>query len=69
MIEHGTTPEDLEYCRRCVYRKDMGMIKVCDYLLITGHPRGCPPGVGCTKKKTGRRRRPMIPHFSENGGF
>ena len=69
MNDQGMTPEDQEYCRRCVYRKDMGMIKVCDYLLITGHPRGCPPGVGCTKEKTGRRRRPMIPHFSENGGF
>lgn len=26
-------------------------------------------GVGCTRKKAGRRRRAPLPHFSENGGF
>lgn len=69
MTEQGMTPEDQEYCRRCVYRKDLGAFKICDYITITGHPRGCPPGVGCTRKKAGRRRRPRLPDFYNTGGI
>lgn len=31
-------------------------VKTCDYILVTGEPRGCPAGAGCTKKVTGRRK-------------
>lgn len=51
-------------CRGCMY---LGSLyaqstaeRTCDYILITGHCRPCPPGAGCTAKKLvnsrGRRK-------------
>lgn len=30
-----------------------GIRRTCDYILITGHRRGCPAGAECTKKRVG----------------
>lgn len=30
--------------------------RICDYILITGHRRGCPAGDDCDKYRKGRRR-------------
>ena len=46
-------------CRGCIYLGTVsgGHIRTCDYIIITGHSRGCPVE-GCTKKKTkGQARR------------
>lgn len=47
-------------CRGCIYRASTHEGYQCDYLLITGHSRGCPIE-GCTKKETkgtAQRRKP-----------
>lgn len=38
------------YCRKCVWLARDGT-RVCDYCLITGHRRGCPPGDGCKRRE------------------
>lgn len=46
-------------CRGCIYKARPGAGYGCDYLLITGHSRGCPVE-GCTVKETAgqvRRRK------------
>lgn len=49
-----------DYCLTCKYR---GLIKfngrelACDYMLITGKPRGCPAGPGCSKRERGAREK------------
>lgn len=45
-------------CRGCAYHA--GGMNTCDYILIEGHPRGCPIGKGCTKRIAGRRRRETV---------
>ncbi len=57
---------DMTRCRRCEYSGQLGgPLVVCDYLLITGHRRGCPAGRKCTrfKKRTGRRKRVDLTDF------
>lgn len=50
-------------CKGCAYQGHLystdQQLRTCDYLLITGHCRPCPPGAGCTAKKlvNGRGRR------------
>lgn len=39
-------------CSRCVYRSNTPP-NLCDYILITGHSRGCPPGDKCTEFRAG----------------
>ena len=43
-----------KHCKGCKYlfKEHYGGTKCCDYLVITGEPRGCPAGEGCTKKVT-----------------
>lgn len=45
--------EDKRFCRPCVYcgKRGYAYHNLCDYILLTGRPRGCPPGVGCTERK------------------
>lgn len=44
-------------CGGCRYRRGYTSDnKTCDYLLIEGHRRPCPPGAQCTVKKTIKRR-------------
>lgn len=49
-------------CKGCIYLARLyareSAPSICDYIEITGHRRGCPPGAGCTKKKlAGSKRR------------
>lgn len=50
-------------CKGCMYLGSLHTkstaARTCDYLLILGHRRPCPPGAGCTVKKpaNGRSRR------------
>ena len=41
-------------CKTCQYRSGMQNINGCDYLLITGKPRGCPVK-GCKRFVEGER--------------
>lgn len=40
-------------CKGCAYAVCLSEAWCCDYLLITGHCRPCPPGEGCTVRKEG----------------
>ena len=40
--------ERVKFCRGCHYLGEYGASACCDYILMTGHSRGCPPGEGCT---------------------
>lgn len=43
-------------CDGCDYRGSIGgkgSARTCDYILITGHRRGCPAGSRCAKKRVG----------------
>lgn len=44
-----------EFCRPCAYRGQATGGLCCDYLLITGNRRGCPPGTGCTQRVKGKQ--------------
>ena len=48
----GPTEKDKLFCRPCIYRSPQtgAHDNICDYILRTGHRRGCPPGVGCKKR-------------------
>lgn len=38
------------YCRPCVYANHHDGVNLCDYILKTGHRRGCKAGVGCERR-------------------
>ena len=44
--------KDRNYCKKCVYygSEEYGG-NLCDYMLRTGHRRGCKAGEGCTKRE------------------
>lgn len=48
-------------CNGCIYNRPLCSSSheatYCAYILITGRRRPCPPGEGCTVKRTGTRRR------------
>lgn len=51
----GATIDD--YCEDCFYlNKYYFSMKHCDYIGVTGQRRGCPPGEGCKRKLTSKRR-------------
>lgn len=40
-------------CRGCIYAGwTSSWDPCCDYILMTGHMRPCPPGAGCTEKRS-----------------
>lgn len=44
------------FCDGCIYRGFLeGNLRCCNYLLHTDQMRPCPPGKGCTVKKTDKR--------------
>lgn len=43
------TAEEYKYCRGCEHVGTLSGEHVCDYILDTGHRRGCPVGSGCDK--------------------
>ena len=51
-----------KYCDQCVYRKSItgGWWPYCDYLCMTGKPRPCPAGDGCTVRVTRRVYRKRV---------
>ena len=51
-----------KYCDPCVYRKSItgGWFLCCDYLCMTGKPRPCPAGDGCTVRVTRRVYRKRV---------
>ena len=48
---------DTKTCARCIYSFSLSGMLACDYILATGHRRGCPAGVGCDKRQTGKRKK------------
>lgn len=59
-----------KHCKGCKYlfKGHYGCTKCCDYLLITGEPRGCPAGEGCTKKEIGNRDKVTLKFAKKAGG-
>ena len=38
-------------CKGCIYRGWIAdTFSTCDYMILTGKPRGCPPGKGCIRR-------------------
>lgn len=53
----GTMDEDAaKACRGCAFLGGPPC-RSCDYLLITGHRRGCPGGEGCIRREERRRKK------------
>ena len=48
---------DTKTCARCIYSFSLSGTLACDYILATGHRRGCPAGAGCDKRQTGKRKK------------
>lgn len=46
-------------CRKCKYRGTFGSRKCCDYILHTGHSRGCRPDK-CTRFEKGPRQKMTV---------
>lgn len=42
-------------CKKCRFRAGRCSGHGCDYISITGHARGCPPGKDCTRFEKGKR--------------
>lgn len=51
---------DKTTCARCVYSSNVSGMLACDYILYTGHRRGCLAGKGCDKRQTGKRKRKAL---------
>ena len=53
--------EKVKKCKRpCVYRAHEKALNGCDYLSMTGHSRGCPPGEKCTRFEQGERKKVIM---------
>jgi len=46
---------DPKFCMRCKYTGFCGPDRCCDYIMATGHMRGCPPGRGCIHYEPGKK--------------
>lgn len=47
-----------KHCKGCIYySKAYRGWECCTYCVEHEHSRGCPPGEGCTKKETRRKRK------------
>lgn len=44
-------------CRSCIYSSTVSETEpvTCDYILVTGNRRGCPPGKDCERYIKGKR--------------
>ena len=51
---------DTKTCARCIYSFSLSGTLACDYILATGHSRGCPAGTGCDKRQTGKRKKKAL---------
>ena len=52
---------DTKTCAGCIYSFRLSGALTCDYILATGHRRGCPAGAGCDKRQTGKRKKTEVP--------
>lgn len=44
--------KDRAWCRKCLYHgSENYCLNLCDYLLLTGHRRGCRAGEGCNQRR------------------
>lgn len=57
---------DNQYCAGCIYYGTSTL--TCDYILLEDRRRPCPPGKGCTVKRTKRRRRVRKPKWDTELG-
>ena len=57
-------------CKGCkyLYIGSASNLRCCDYLTITGQPRGCPAGKGCTKKEIGKREKEKLKFAKKKAG-
>lgn len=51
---------DTKTCARCIYSFSLSGTLACDYILATGHSRGCPAGTGRDKRQTGKRKKKAL---------
>lgn len=51
-----------EKCRNCKYHGYSSGFITCDYLVITGHSRGCKPGENCEKYERSQKARCVRPN-------
>lgn len=71
MADEEKKPVTSERCRECWYRgwldthATAGVI-CCDYFLVEGELRGCPPGDECTRFRPGKRPPNLILHKYRN---
>jgi len=51
---------DRLWCRGCVYAAPWApkFTHLCDYCIVTGKCRGCPPGVGCRERILKKKKKP-----------
>ena len=42
---------DMAYCRKCDYHGNFDQQILCEYMVRTGHRRGCRSGAGCEKRE------------------
>ncbi len=54
--------------RPCKYRATEYAINGCDYLIITGQSRGCPPCDECTRFEEGERRTDILGEWKTHRG-
>ncbi len=47
------TAKDRAYCHKCIYGNKHNDDYLCNYIMRTGHQRGCKPGEGCTMRVLG----------------
>ena len=53
-------------CKGCCYRRRESGCTACNYSVLTGELRGCPPGEGCIRYKKatkGERQRAFLAEF------
>lgn len=54
-------------CKTCKYHGYIGcgycMDMICQYILVTGHMRGCPVGDDCIKYEKGKRAKTKVFNF------
>ena len=67
MTEQEIDENYRKQCSKCRFRGVIGSQRCCDYILITGKPRGCSP-VGCNKFEKGKRTKLIVGIVSNGPG-
>lgn len=45
---------DIAYCKKCGFHGNFDQQILCEYMVRTGHRRGCPAGAGCEKREAAK---------------